>query len=177
MPHPATWRRILAVAFEVTELEAVVGQYLAALEQLASDLLNLDGKTLRGTIPTGETHGLQLLALHHAADNRVISQTALQATENEISAAKRLLKKADLLGKIVTGDAIFAQKELSRQVVEAGGEYLWKVKENQGGLYQQLAAFFSGASRCVRDLDHAHSLDKGHGRIEARVIWSRFALG
>jgi predicted transposase YbfD/YdcC len=177
MPHPATWRRLLAHAIDVPQLEHIAGESLSALSPKDASVLNLDGKTLRGTIATGETHGLHLLALQQAPENMVVGQTAVGPHENEISAAKRLLKEACLQGRIVTGDAIFAQRELSRQVIEAGGDYLWKVKPNQEKLYQQLADFFNAPVIPPHAVDVAQTLDKGHGRIEERVLWasSRFA--
>lgn len=178
MPHHATWRRNLASALNLTELEEVACEYLSLLDKEDSELLNLDGKRLRGTIPKGETNGLHLLALQKAEKNLVVNQTALREGENEITASKRLLKEANLQGKIVTGDAIFAQRELSKQVIKAGGDYLWKVKQNQGNLYEQLKEFFRKAS-VSQDVEKAKSLDKGHGRIEERILWSssRFADG
>lgn len=176
MPHPATWRRVLACAIKLPELEELAGQFLRGLDQATAQLLNLDGKSLRGTIPAGETHGLKLLALQQSRENLVVAQTALGQHENEISAAKRLLKGADLQGKIVSGDAIFAQKELSRQVVNQGGDYLWKVQENQAKLWQRLADSFGSSIGQVSDLTRAASLDKGHGRIEERILSCRSRL-
>jgi hypothetical protein len=40
----------------------------------------------------------------------------------------------DLRGKIVTGDAMFAHREISLQVVETGGDYVWTTKDNQATL-------------------------------------------
>ena len=45
--------------------------------------------------------------------------------------APELLGQVDLAGRVVTGDALYAQKNLSRQVVEQGGDYFWVVKDNQ----------------------------------------------
>lgn len=44
---------------------------------------------------------------------------------------------------MVTGDALYAQRELSRQVVEQGGDYFWVVKSNQGNLYKDIALLFA----------------------------------
>jgi predicted transposase YbfD/YdcC len=172
MPHPATFRRLLQSAISVTELEDIAGQYLAALDQSEGGLLSLDGKILRGTLAPGETQGLHLLALQHATENRVVEQTALKQKENEISAAKRLLKKAKIAGHIVSGDAIFAQRELSRQVVQRGGDYLWKVKENQKKLLQQIASGVQTEAGASATVDCARSLEKGHGRIEERTLFA-----
>lgn len=176
MPHHSTYRRVLQSALDLAQLESQAGDYLAALEQERAELLNMDGKSLRGTIPKSATQGLRLLAVQTASRNRVVTQTAIQERENEISAAKRLLKKADLQGNILSGDAIFAQQELSRQVVERGGDYLWKVKANQAGLLNRIASLFAHESGSVRDLTTARSLEKGHGRIEERILFASSRL-
>jgi predicted transposase YbfD/YdcC len=44
---------------------------------------------------------------------------------------------------VVTGDAQFCQRDLSRRVVARGGEYFWVVKENQPDLYEALATLFA----------------------------------
>ncbi len=117
MPHHSTYRRVLQAALDLPELEQCAGEYLKTCGSEPDAVFNLDGKSVRGTIPKGETSGLKLLAVQQAAHNAVVAQTALSPRENEISAARRLLKKMAIKGKIVTGDAIFAQRELSRQVV------------------------------------------------------------
>ena len=149
---------------------------MSRLQRAGCCLLNLDGKALRGTIPAGEKQGWRLLAVHEAEVNLGLAQTAVRKGENEISAAKRLLKEADLRGTIVSGDAILTQKELSRQVVGKGGDYLWRVKLNQEKLYRQIADFFC-RTKGGRDGDEFEAWDKGHGRIERRSLSNRFAPG
>ncbi len=96
MPHHSTYRRVLQSALDLVELEVVAGAYLKAFPQDGCATLNLDGKRLRGTIARGETGGLHLLALQQPSTNAVVTQTAVTTTENEISAAKRLLAKAEI---------------------------------------------------------------------------------
>ena len=43
--------------------------------------------------------------------------------ETELTAAPALLAQLALEGKVVSGDALYGQMELSRQVVEQGGDY------------------------------------------------------
>ena len=103
-------------------------------------------------------------------------QMEVGAKDNEISAAPRLLKAIDLQGKIVTGDAMFAQRELSRQVVEAGGDYVWSVKENQPNLRADIEALFkieegqTALKPMPNDLQQAETIGKEHGRLEQRRI-------
>jgi predicted transposase YbfD/YdcC len=48
-----------------------------------------------------------------------------------------------LRGLVVTGDAQFCHRALSRQVVEQEGHYFWAVKENQPALYDEIATLFA----------------------------------
>ena len=58
-------------------------------------------------------------------------QVAVESKTNEIGAAPQVLKALDLRGKIVMGDALLTQRELSIQIVAAEGDYIWMVKDNQ----------------------------------------------
>ncbi len=126
-----TWKRILENAIQAEEVEKVFGEYLLLMTEDEKRLWNLDGKVVCSVKSEEPDKQLHLLALQESEVNLTVAQTALQAGENEISAGKRLLEKVDLSDRIVSGDAIFAQKELSPTVVENGGEYLWKLRANQ----------------------------------------------
>jgi predicted transposase YbfD/YdcC len=174
MPSLSTWQRLIAETIEVSELDELVGQYFQTLSSNEQKLLNLDGKVACATIDEETNRQLHLLALQESQSNAVVEQTALSAGENEISAAKRLLAKAELKNKIVSGDAIFAQTELSQKVVEKGGQYVWKLRANQGSIYEMAKNHF--AEMDDKYQARASSLDKGHGRIEEREILTSFRL-
>src|SRR5215471_15581752 len=66
MPHYSTWSRVLGHAVEPAEVEQLISQFfvttLSSTEpQRGRIQLALDGKTLRGTIPLGETRGVHPL--------------------------------------------------------------------------------------------------------------------
>jgi hypothetical protein len=86
-----------------------------------SVVITMDGKTVRGTIPAGTTWGLHQFAAYLLEEGWVLMQVVVEGKENEITAAPRGLKCIDL-GKVVRGDALLAQRELSAQIVEAGGD-------------------------------------------------------
>ena len=106
----------------------------------------------------------------------MLAQVEVDGKENEIKAAPRLLEAIGLRSKVVSGDAMLAQRQLSAQVVEGGGEYVRTVKKNQSQLRDDIAALFQcepcepAAATGVRDSFSAAALDKGHGRIEKRVL-------
>jgi predicted transposase YbfD/YdcC len=177
VPHEITYSRILGQAVDVTRLQQAVSEFLLETAKAEPGVeINLDGKALRGTIPAGRTQGKHLLAAYLPDAGVVLMQVEVGAKDNEISAAPRLLKAIDLRGKIVTGDAMFAQRELSRQVIEAGGNYVWSVKENQPGLRADIEALFeieegqTALKPMANDLRRAETTDKEHGRLEQRRI-------
>ena len=62
--------------------------------------------------------------------------------EAELTVAPALLARVDWRGRVLTGDALFCQRKLCRQVLDAGGDYLLVVKENQPALLADLALLF-----------------------------------
>jgi predicted transposase YbfD/YdcC len=182
-PHRTTYSRILSQGVEVSEFEQTVSGFFAAQPEAGrSIVVNLDGKTLRGTIPAGESQGLHLLAAFLPDEGWVLMQVEVESKENEISAAPRLLKSLDLRGKVVTGDALLAQRQLSVQIVNGGGDYLWTVKGNQEQLAEDIAVLFEPAP-CAKGFSStpmvfptATTVDKEHGRLECRTIEVSSAL-
>ena len=173
-PHEVTWKRVLENAVQAAEVEAVMGRYLFLMSEDESEGWNLDGKVVCSVKSSEEDKQLHLLALQESEGNLVVKQTALLEAENEISGAKRLLEQADLEGKIISGDAIFAQTELSRTVVEKGGEYLWKLRGNQGSIYKMAVEHFQKLED--KYLERAGEVEKGHGRIDERLIVRSFRV-
>ena len=49
----------------------------------------------------------------------------------------------DVRGLVVTGDAQFCQRDLSRLVVERGADYFWAVKDNQPDLLDDIRTLFA----------------------------------
>lgn len=174
MPSASTWQRVLGQYTPAAAVEAQVGAYFQALSLPTKQLCNLDGKVVRGTVVGAAQEQLHLLALQEAATNAVVAQTELLPGENEISAAKRLLATTDLTNKVVSGDALFAQQDLARLVVEQGGDYVWKLRANQGTLYQAAVAHFAAGTD--RYLDRATRVEKGHGRLDERCLETSFRL-
>lgn len=176
-PHATTFSRIIGRAVDVEELQQAVSKFLLSVVVGGLSIeMPIDGKTLRGTIPPGKTQGVHLLAAYLPAEGIVLFQVEVASKENEIVAAPRVLKSVDLKGKIVTGDAMFAQRDLSELIVERGGEYLWTVKDNQSSLREEIETAFEieeGHTRLPgmkNDFTQAETIEKGHGRIEQRRL-------
>jgi predicted transposase YbfD/YdcC len=65
---------------------------------------------------------------------------------NEHKAALELLGILPLAGKVVTGDAMFCQRDLAGQVIEAGGDYVLVAKDNQPALVIDIEGGFAFAA-------------------------------
>jgi predicted transposase YbfD/YdcC len=177
VPCHNTYRRVMQEAVDVAELQTMVTAFLTQEPADGKSILvAVDGKTLRGTIPTGESHGVHLLAAYLPAEGLVLMQVAVDGKENEIVAAPRLLEAIDLRDKIVCGDAILTQRKLSVQILEAGGDYLWLAKDNQPALLADIQEVFdpaptaAGWSQAPRELRTAQTVELGHGRLEKRIL-------
>ena len=72
----------------------------------------MDGKTMRGTIPAGQSRGLHLLGIFLPAEGWMIVQVEVDGKENEITAAPRVLSTLDLRGKIVI--EYYSEDDLNR---------------------------------------------------------------
>ncbi len=182
-PHRTTYSRILGRVVSVAEFEQAVREFFESQPPAGrSIILTLDGKTVRGTIPAGQTRGLHLLAAFLPGEGWVMVQVQVASKENEIVAAPRVLWSIDLRGKIVTGDAMLAQRDLSIQIVESGGDYVWTVKDNQSQLRQDIETLFEpercvkGFSPAVKEFRSDETTEKGHGRLEQRTITVSSAL-
>jgi hypothetical protein len=126
LPHPTTWGRIFGTALDPCALDRVVGEFFKELcsplirkkrRRRGGLVLTIDGKTLRGTIPLGSTQGVHLVCAYLPQVGVVLAQLQVEEKANELTVAPTLLAQLDLQGVVVTGDAMFAQRNLSAQIV------------------------------------------------------------
>jgi len=66
---------------------------------------------------------------------------------NEITAIPQLLQQIDLTDSLITIDAMGCQKEISREIVDGGGDFVISVKDNQPKLREAIEAYFEKTSR------------------------------
>jgi len=177
-PSHMTYRRVFQETISLEEFEQLMREFhQSRLEQSEEIVLSVDGKTVRGTIPFGESRGTHLLAIYVPQQGLVLAEAAVERKENEIVVAPQILKQVSLKGAIVIGDAMHTQREVSAQIVEAGGDYIWMAKENQPRTHWAIQKLFvheacnlrQGAA-LSKDFQVASVVSKGHGRIEKRTI-------
>jgi hypothetical protein len=141
-PAVSTLARTLR-RFDAQQLEAALSRWVRGrIDPDAFEQISLDGKTLRGS-RDGDVPGHHLVAAYAPAVEAVLAQVRVDAKTNEHKAALELLGILPLAGKVVVGDAMFCQRDLAAQVVDAGGDYLLVVKDNQPGVEIDIQAGFA----------------------------------
>jgi predicted transposase YbfD/YdcC len=177
MPHHSTYRRIAEEVICVEELEHMLSEMWNTKRFFGRQvLLAIDGKVLRGTLDE-EQNGVYLLAAYLPGEGLVLLEVEITGKGSEIPAAPKLLKSIDLREKVVMGDAMHTQREVSIQIVEAGGDYIWLAKGNQPQIEEDIRLWFEpdpaplpGQSYIPKDFETTQTVNKGHGRLEQRTL-------
>jgi predicted transposase YbfD/YdcC len=178
MPSHHTYRRVLAENVNAEEFEALACEHHKQSGKAGYQVVvSMDGKILRGTIDLEPNNGLCLLALFLPGEGITLAQIAIADKQNEVRAAPTLLGWVDLRNKVVIGDALHTQRQISIQIGKAGGHYLWTVKGNHPQLLQDLEDWFDervpllpGQGCPPKDFQSAATTTKGHGRLEVRTL-------
>ena len=131
----------------------------------------IDGKAQRGRLAFDRT-GASVHALSAVAHQSglVLAQLPIAVhgdkAEAELTVAPTLISRLDWHGRVFTGDALFCQRKLCEQIVQAGGDYLLIVKDNQPTLHADLRLLFDPPPHTppLTDRREAASRDDGHGR-------------
>jgi len=142
IPAPSVWCEVFQ-ELDVASLERVLGGWVRGGQ--AAGHVAIDGKRLRGSA-TASSPGAHLVAAFSASLEGVIGQLRMEPEANEITTALQLLKTLPLKDVIVTGDAMFTQREFCRVIKEGGGDYFFTVKDNQPALKADIALAFGPAS-------------------------------
>ena len=71
-----------------------------------------------------------------------MKQVEVGKKENEIKIAPELINEIDLKNRVVCGDAMQTQRQLSVDILAKGGDYIWFLKENQPSLLADVEQFF-----------------------------------
>lgn len=103
----------------------------------------IDGKTLRGS--GGAKHRdnpLHVVSAWATKQGMTLGQVAVDSKSNEITAIPKLLEMLELKGAIISIDAMGCQKEITKQIVNGGGDYVLALKDNHPKLCEGVNQFF-----------------------------------
>jgi DDE family transposase len=121
-PSVATLHRAFR-RLDHASFERALGQWFAAQGLQPEEALAIDGKTLRG-IHGEEIPGVHLVAAYAHQTRVVLAQVATVGKGHALAGVQAVLAALPerlLAGRVVTGDALLAQRALCRQIVRKGG--------------------------------------------------------
>lgn len=135
----------------------------------------IDGKALRRSHDSRRELGPLYLVSAWATESGVtMGQVATEEKSNEITAIPQLLEQLELEGTVITIDAAGCQRNIARQIVDGGGDYLLALKGNQPSVYEDVQKYFDEQMRNefagVR-VSQWEEHDQRHGREEERYYY------
>lgn len=173
IPSHDTFSRIFSAIQPEAFEECFLTWVKAVIEMFPENVIPIDGKSIRASRRTrGDFKALHIVSAFSCANGISLGQLIVDDKTNEITVIPELLKKLCLEGAIVTLDAMGCQRDIAAQVVNQRGDYILRVKENQGGLLEMIEDTFktaeaSGYSNMVY-YTAQDEINNDHGRIESR---------
>ncbi len=166
IPSHDTFNRI----FQLIDPEQLKGSLskdgAELLKEVKGQLINLDGKKLRGVSPkTKGTNGLFILNAWASESCLCLGQQKVDGKSNEITAIPKILDEINIEGQVISIDAMGCQTEVASRIVDDGGDYILAVKLNQGDLHEEVQETFAHIPLDQKAVEY----EKDHGRIESRT--------
>jgi predicted transposase YbfD/YdcC len=180
-PSQSTLHRIFK-GIDVLKLEALLSDWCQQLFRAVGSTAppqiegaSFDGKLLCGSAKQKAAQPHLLASLAHKL-GFVLGQVAVSEKSNELKAASDLIEMLVLSGLVITGDAMFTQRQTVRKIIAKGGHYLLSVKANQPSLLEDIKQAFSDQWWMRDTISEFSSVDAYAGRIEERRLKASTAM-
>jgi hypothetical protein len=134
----------------------------------------VDGKVMKGTLKHAQEDQppVHLVGLYECETGLLLAQVEVKSKENEISAGKILLDPKYVKGCIITSDAMFSFREWCTKIHIYKGYYITIIKCNNPAVHSELELFFEDDGINRGECQYFKKVQKGHGRLETREIWT-----
>jgi predicted transposase YbfD/YdcC len=134
----------------------------------------VDGKILRGTLKHAKEDQppVHLLSFYECESGIVLDQFCVDKKKNEESMGKAILHPVLVKGRILTTDAMFTSRGWCAAVDAYKGYYITPIKGNNRGVLYNLLEYFGDEELLKKECQHYKDVEKGHGRVEVREIWT-----
>jgi len=136
-------------------------------------ILNIDGKTMRGTA-CAKKKALHIVSAYSHEDGVSFGQTMVDDKENEIVAIRDLLDEISIKDTVVTIDAMGCQTDIAKKIINKEADYVLALKGNQGNLHKDVVDYFDDLEfrQKIKDEGNYHkTVEKAHGQIETREYY------
>ena len=169
VPSHDTFSRVLRL-LDPEAFEAAFARFTAAFAKSnrLKGVVAIDGKAIKGAFAKGaKSTPLHLVNVWAAEQGLALAQR-LAPGRNEVAGALEAVKLLSLKGCTVTVDALHCHRAMAQAILDAKGQYVLALKENQSALFQAVERRFAS-------LDQADAfgseIQSSHGRSEQRSAW------
>lgn len=139
IPSHDTFGRVFAL-LNPEEFQQSFCAWVQAINEITQgQVIGIDGKQLKGSNDAvlGKK-ALYMVSAWARENHLVLGQRKVHEKSNEITAIPELLRLLVIKGCIVTIDAIGTQKKIAKTIIDAEGDYILAVKDNQEKLHQDV---------------------------------------
>jgi predicted transposase YbfD/YdcC len=158
---------------DATAFQRCFVAWVAALTGAPSDVIAIDGKTLRRSYQKkGAKAPIHMVSAFAARQRLVLGQVKVAEKSNEIVAIPALLDMMAIEGAIVTIDAMGCQRDIAQNILDKKADYVLALKGNQGTLREDVEVFAAEQkANGFKDtkVSRDETVDGDHGRIETRT--------
>lgn len=171
IPSRDTFRRTIS-RIDPQEFQQAFLRWVKGLQKGMQDVINIDGKSLRGSRQEGQKP-LHIVSAWACEQHLTLGQRQVDGKSNEITAIPQLLQMLELKGAIVTIDAMGCQKDIADAIIQGKGDYCLAVKGNQPTLEKEIKESFEAAWNDASQREETQEHDttehkRPHGRVESR---------
>ena len=164
IPSHDTFNRFFSLV-DTQKLENCFLEWVQDIAQITQgEIVSIDGKSIRGSKKSASKHLVHMVSAWANKNQLSLGQIKTEEKSNEITAIPKLLNVLSLEGCTVTIDAMGCQKNIAKQIIEKGANYVLAVKGNQKELKENIEA----STKILEPFEEWEEIDAGHGRVETR---------
>jgi len=165
IPSHDTINRVFSRLDTKTFQECFISWVQSVVTKSNHKFINIDGKRLCNSGENGSKSMIHLVNAWSNSNQMLLGQIKTEEKSNEITAIPTLLDLLELEGATITIDAMGCQTAIAEKIIDAGGDYVLAVKENQKFLHDDIRDAFAQTP----DATSETTIEKAHGRIEKRT--------
>ena len=173
IPSHDTIGRVLSL-IDINKFEKFFVDWIKSLSKQIQEVISIDGKSLRRACNRGDEKNkkmIQMVSAWGSESDMVLGSVKVNDKSNEIKAIPKLLELLDINNCIITIDAIGTQKEVVKDVINKGADYILPVKDNQKSLHEDVKLFLDEELKddnLDSNPNYKEIIDADHGRVETR---------
>ena len=175
IPSHDTFRRVFLI-LSPNRFQDFFVNWVRDIADLVDGVIAIDGKTLRRSHDRRlGKKAIHMVSAWSSLNSVVLGQVKTDEKSNEITAIPELLKVLSVNGCIITIDAMGCQKNIAKQIIDAGGDYVLALKGNQSTLSEQVEEVFEKANDVGYegyDVDYYETEERSRDRDELRRHWT-----